>query len=279
MSRSPAHLMTALFRNSLPLSKSRPVTRERDLLHAGLQGRQDVNVGIVAHRAGENPPGVHTSQVQRPGELAPQARAAVRNGVALEEPRLGLHLIAGLADLDRGSQQRRRFRGRDATDLVGGLRRPQVAVDRRRRHRQQLRPHRGAVPAVAVDQLAVPFQAIQLRAHRCGQVLAALPPGDCPDPLQDLQCVVGVLVRPLLTRPRRDTLPAPGGRCAALVSRRRALSRDQPVTDTTSSRIRPLSLSAALNALAYLVVISARDVIDNPLHMPHDAYRYAGIPT
>ena len=74
--------------------------------------------------------------------------------------------------------------------------------------------------------------------------------------------------------------PAPGGRCAALVSRRRALSRDQPVTDTTSSRIRPfVRLSEALNALAYLVVISARDVIDNPLLMPHDAHRYAGIPT
>jgi hypothetical protein len=68
--------------------------------------------------------------------------------------------------------------------------------------------------------------------------------------------------------------------CAALVSRRRALSRDQPVTDTTSSRIRPfVRLSAALNARAYLVVISARDVIENPLLMPNHARRYAGIPT
>src|SRR5664279_1126728 len=63
--------------------------------------------------------------------------------------------------------------------------------------------------------------------------------------------------------------PAPGGLCAALVSRRRALSRDQPVTDTTSSSIRPfVRLSAARNDRAYLVVISARDVIDNPLFMP-----------
>jgi len=58
------------------------------------------------------------------------------------------------------------------------------------------------------------------------------------------------------------------------------LSRDQPVTDVTSSRMRPfVRLSAALNALADLVVTSARDIIDNPLLMPHDARRYAGIPT
>lgn len=74
--------------------------------------------------------------------------------------------------------------------------------------------------------------------------------------------------------------PAPGGLCAARASRRRALSRDQPVTDTTSSRIRPLvRRSAALNALAYLAVISARDAIDNPLSMPQHGHRYAGIPT
>jgi len=58
------------------------------------------------------------------------------------------------------------------------------------------------------------------------------------------------------------------------------LSRDQPVTATISFGIRPLvGVSAALTALAYLVVISARDVIDSPLSMPHDTHRYAGIPT
>ena len=67
---------------------------------------------VVAHGAGEHPPGVHIGQVQGPGELALEGRAAVRDGVALEEPRLGLDLIAGLADLDRGPQQRRGFRGR-----------------------------------------------------------------------------------------------------------------------------------------------------------------------
>jgi hypothetical protein len=31
--------------------------------------------------------------------------------------------------------------------------------------------------------------------------------------------------------------------------------------------------------LAYLVLISARDAIDNPLSMPQHGHRYAGIPT
>ena len=38
----------------------------------------------------------------------------------------------------------------------------QVAVDRRGRHREQLGPHRHAVPADAVDGLAGPFKAVQL---------------------------------------------------------------------------------------------------------------------
>src|SRR6478752_2630904 len=58
--------------------------------------------------------------------------------------------------------------------------------------------------------------------------------------------------------------PPPGPGMPA--SRRRALSRDHPVTDVTSSRMRPIArLSAALNALACLVVTSVRDIIDNPL--------------
>ena len=75
------------------------------------------------------------------------------------------------------------------------------------------------------------------------------------------------------------TRPAPGGRFEAATRRRRALSRDQPVTSTTASRTRPLSFFEALAyALAYFVVTSARDVIDNPLLMPHHAHRFAGKP-
>ena len=79
---------------------------EGDFLHARLQGGQDVDVRVVAHRAGENPPGVHAGQVQGPGELALQRRPTVLDGVALEKPRLGFDLVTGLTDLDRGPQQR-----------------------------------------------------------------------------------------------------------------------------------------------------------------------------
>lgn len=74
--------------------------------------------------------------------------------------------------------------------------------------------------------------------------------------------------------------PAPGGCFAAATSRRRALSRDQPVTSTTWSSTRPLSYLLALAyALAYLLVISARDAIDSPLLMPAHVHRFAGIAT
>jgi hypothetical protein len=79
-------------------------------------------------------------------------------------------------------------------------------------------------------------------------------------------------------RGRFATLRPPGDRFAAAVSLRRALSRDQPVTSTTWSRISPLFFFEAFPyALANLVVISARDVIDSPLSMPHDGHRFAGI--
>ena len=74
--------------------------------------------------------------------------------------------------------------------------------------------------------------------------------------------------------------PEPGGRLAAAVSRRRALSRDQPVTVDHLVQNLPLFFFEAFTyALAYLVVISARDAIDNPLSMPHDGHHFAGILT
>ena len=266
----------------MPLSKSRPVTAKGISSHAGLQRGQDVDVRVVAHRAGEHPPGVHVGQVQGAGELALQGRAAVRDGVALEEPGLGLDLVAGLADLDRGPQQRRRFRGRDTPDLVGGLGRRAGTGRSTPRTSPAARPAppccTGPAPSTSSPCRS---SAVQLGAHRRGEVLAALPTRGGPHPLQHLPRVVGVLRRPRLPRPRGDRAGrGPAGCCAAATSRRRALSRDQPVTDTTSSSTRPLSFFAAFTyALAYLVVTSARDVIDNPLLMPHDAHRYAGIPT
>jgi len=72
--------------------------------------------------------------------------------------------------------------------------------------------------------------------------------------------------------------PGPGGRAAA-TRRRRALSRDHPVTDTTSSRTLPFSaLPAFRYAFAYLLVISTLDAIVNSLLMAQQRHRYAGIP-
>ena len=71
--------------------------------------------------------------------------------------------------------------------------------------------------------------------------------------------------------------PDPGRAFPAATNRRRALSLDQPVTATTSSSIRPRSFfPARAYALAYFAVISARDCIDNPLLIPHNAHRFAG---
>ncbi len=62
--------------------------------------------------------------------------------------------------------------------------------------------------------------------------------------------------------------------------RRRALSRDQPVTETTSSNTLPLSFFLAFTyAFAYLVVTSALDRIDSSLRTPPERHRFAGIPT
>ena len=76
--------------------------------------------------------------------------------------------------------------------------------------------------------------------------------------------------------------PTPAATSPASVSRRRALSRDQPVTETTSSRIWPRTFFPALTyVLAYRVVTSARDLIDSPPSMSQGGTqqppRFAGI--
>ena len=80
------------------MSKSKPVMVKVISCTPACKADRTWTCAFVPHRAGENLPGVHAGQVQRPGELALQGRAAVRDGVALEEPRLGLHLVTGLAD-------------------------------------------------------------------------------------------------------------------------------------------------------------------------------------
>lgn len=79
---------------------------ERDHAQGGVQRGQDVGVGVVAHAGGVAPAGVHAREVERLNELSLHRGATVSHGVAFEEPGLGLNLVAGLTDLDRGTQQR-----------------------------------------------------------------------------------------------------------------------------------------------------------------------------
>lgn len=73
----------------------------RDLGDRSFEPGEDVGTGVVADGAGEHPSDVHVGQVQGVGELAFERRTAMGDGVALEEPRLRLDLIAGPANLDR----------------------------------------------------------------------------------------------------------------------------------------------------------------------------------
>jgi len=67
------------------------------------------------------------------------------------------------------------------------------------------------------------------------------------------------------------------GRPRPLHGHRRADHRYTPATPPTVKSLLSF-LEACTYALAYLVVTSARDIIDNPLLMPHHARRFAGIP-
>ena len=84
----------------------------------------------------------------------------------------------------------------------------------------------------------------------------------------------GALTQPIPSAHRwieakRPAAPSPVAVWPQRSSRLRALSRDQPVTATTSSSSLPLSFFDALAyALANFVVISARDPIDSPLLTP-----------
>lgn len=159
--------------------------------------------------------------------------------------------------------------------LVGGLRRLEVPVDRRRTHRQQFRAHRGTVPFHAVGELTMTFQPVELGPHRRGQYSPHCPPtpSAAPAACRSSTSTPGGLRSFVATchpRPRRPLYgsdePAPG------VVMRPAGHRHHLVEDPT------LSFSLALPyALAYLVT-SARHVIDSPLPMPHERHCFADIP-
>jgi len=75
-------------------------------MNSVFEGAEDVGVGVVGYGASEDPSDMYIGEVDGPGELPFEGRAAVRDGVTLEEPRLRLDLIASPADLDRITQQR-----------------------------------------------------------------------------------------------------------------------------------------------------------------------------
>lgn len=116
---------------------------------------------------------------------------------ALEEPGGLGDLVGGLPDPDRGAQKRSQPGGGDPGQGVTGAGRGEVAVDGRRAHRQQLGSHRRRVSVGAEDELAMGFQAGQLQAHRGGQVLPALTPGERPHSLQHFERVIRVPAWPV----------------------------------------------------------------------------------
>ena len=220
--------------------------------------------------AREGPAGVHTGQVQGPGKLAFEGRPAMGDRVSFEKAWRSFDFVGGLTNLDRRTQQRRGFSGGLSLDVILGLRRPQVAVDRRCRSSPTVPPAppgcNGRRPTTSSPWRSNPSSWM---AHRGSQILPTLPTRGGPNLLQHPDRVIGVLRRPPPTLPLRDPV-SPSRAAGSLLQktrRRRALSRDQPVTSTTASNTRALVLLRGLRnyALAYLVVTSARDVIDNPL--------------
>ena len=187
----PHHAVVDEFR---PVVEVHAQHGERDRVHGGVQGRDDVLLGVVADRAGEGPPREHIGHVHGPGELPLEHRTAVGDGVDLEEPGLGLHLVTGPADLDGAAQQGTGLR-RGPAAYGAGLDRGEIAVDGRRAHGLQLGPDGRAVAGLAVE-LTGPLQQVQQQRHGLLEVLTALPAAGRPHPLEDLQSVVGVLAGP-----------------------------------------------------------------------------------
>ena|SRR5699024_1775675 len=74
------------------------------------------------------------------------------------------------------------------------------------------------------------FEEVQEDAHRRVKAFPAVATGDRPHALQRLARVVGIFPGPRFRGCVATCLPSPGGRLAALVKRRRALLRDNPVT-------------------------------------------------
>src|SRR5664279_3929062 len=116
MSRSPAQVMTALLRNSVPLSKSKPVMVKGISCTPTCKAARTWACALLRIvRVKTHPVGTQVRfrvRANSPLRVGPQCATVSPS----KNPRLGLHLIACLADLDRRPQQRRGFRGGDTPD-------------------------------------------------------------------------------------------------------------------------------------------------------------------
>lgn len=158
----------------------------------------------------EHPPGEHVGHVHSPGELSFEDRAAVGDGVDLEEPWSGLGLVASSVwmVIEPGSS---------GPALVALIPRTGSLTRAGARYRSmvaaliatRLGPHGGRVAGL-----------VARAPHGAGAGRAAggwTPPGTCrtgrPYPLQDLQGVIGILTPPGGNPPHVSNVPRtpPGG--------------------------------------------------------------------
>lgn len=73
-------------------------------VHELCAGIDDVGRGVVLHRVGIDPPGVHVGVVHAAGELAVEGRAAVGDGIDFEEAGFVVEFVTGLGHGDGVTQ-------------------------------------------------------------------------------------------------------------------------------------------------------------------------------
>lgn len=189
------------------------------------------------------PAGENVSGRQCPGVLSFEPVAAMGDQIDLEEAGLLLHLIHGLAYLQRRAQRRSGCgcgHGLRIPGVLGGFEPP---VDGRRAHRHQLSAHVIGEPGCDRFQLSEAFQAGQRIGLNRRQLRTAGLSHLRPDQLQHLERVIAVRTRPW------SAFGCAGPALALIVS---------------SSRIRPLSvLDARRYSRASFFVISFFVSIDN----------------
>jgi hypothetical protein len=130
------------------------------------RGVANVQVSVIPDRAGVRPASVHIGEINRSTELALQHGPAVCHGVAFEEARHLLDLVAGFPDRDRVTQERPRRGRRDPTQRVFLSYWGEVAVDGCWGHREEFVSDLMTVAALAGHEFTVCFE--QPGVHHVG---------------------------------------------------------------------------------------------------------------